>query len=76
MAETAPETGIVKWFNGAKGFGFLVRENNLGDCFFHATDIKKSNIDEKTVDEGQKYSFVVVDTPRGIKATNLARVEA
>ena len=66
--------GVIKWFNQAKGFGFLVKSDGSGDCFVHAQDFKKCNIDETTVDEGHKFSFDVASTPRGIKATNLIRI--
>jgi cold shock protein len=74
MAETV--TGVVKWFNGAKGYGFISfgDDDPKKDVFFHATDAKKCGLDEKTIDEGQNYSFEIQSTPRGIKAVNLARL--
>lgn len=69
--------GAIKWFNQARGYGFITRlESDLEnkDVFAHAADFKKSNIDDKDVDEGQKYRFDVVETPRGLKAANIVRV--
>jgi CspA family cold shock protein len=74
MTEGIPASGAVKWFNTSKGYGFITRADGAGDVFFHATDAKKCGLDEKTIDEGQKYSFVILDTPRGIKAAQLARL--
>ncbi len=70
------ETGAVKWFNGAKGYGFLVVDDSdpKREVFFHATDLKKSGIKDEEVDEGHRFSFDIADTPRGVKATNLARL--
>ena|ERR1700686_1261600 len=70
------ETGTVKWFNGKKGYGFLTRTDGEKDVFFHATDLRKSGIEDEDVDEGQKLSFELATTPRGLKAVKLSRVEA
>lgn len=75
MAETV--SGVVKWFNVSKGYGFFTLDQSepKKDCFFHATDAKKCGLDEKLIDEGQRYSFELQTTPRGIKAINLSRLE-
>ena len=68
------ETGVVKWFDQKKGYGFLVRDASKTDVFFHATDLKRSGIKDENIDEGHKFSFEIAETPRGIKATNIARL--
>jgi cold shock protein len=68
------ETGVVKWFDGKKGYGFIIRDESKTDVFFHSTDLKKSGIKDEDIDEGHKFSFDVAQTPRGIKATNIARI--
>ena len=70
------ETGIVKWFDGKKGYGFITRANGEKDVFVHATDLRKSGIEDEDVDEGQQLQFEVATTPRGIKAVKLSRLAA
>jgi cold shock CspA family protein len=74
MAETV--FGVVKWFNASKGYGFFTIDATepKKDCFFHAVDAKRCGLDEKLIDEGQRYSFETQTTPRGIKAINLVRI--
>jgi len=55
------ETGTVKWFNDAKGFGFLSRENGE-DVFVHHTAIQSNGF--RSLQEGQKVQFNVTKGPR------------
>ena len=59
------ETGTVKWFNDAKGFGFISRENGE-DVFVHFRAIQSSGF--KSLQEGQKVSFVVAQGQKGLQA--------
>lgn len=59
------ETGTVKWFNDAKGFGFISRESGE-DVFVHFRAIQSEGF--KTLKEGQKVSFVVVQGQKGLQA--------
>ena len=61
-------TGIVKWFNDSKGFGFLTSEDNK-DVFVQYTEIKGEGY--KTLPEGAKVTFDVVETDRGLHASNV-----
>ena len=65
------ETGTVKWFNAAKGFGFLACENGE-DVFVHFSGIEASGY--RSLDEGAKVTFVVKSGPKGLQAeqVNLA----
>jgi CspA family cold shock protein len=63
--------GTVKWFNDSKGFGFISKEEG-GDVFVHFTDIQDSGF--KSLTEGQKVTFDVVDSPKGPKAANVVKV--
>ena len=63
MAER--ETGTVKWFNDAKGFGFISRENGE-DVFVHFRAIHIQGF--KSLKEGQKVSFTVVQGQKGLQA--------
>ncbi len=59
------ETGTVKWFNAAKGFGFIARENGE-DVFVHFSAIEASGY--RTLEEGLRVSFVVKRGPKGLQA--------
>lgn len=62
------KTGTVKWFDSAKGFGFISGEDGK-DVFVHFTAIVANGF--KTLEEGQKVSFEVVDGARGPQASNV-----
>jgi CspA family cold shock protein len=60
--------GTVKWFNDAKGFGFIEQDNG-GDVFVHHTAIKADGF--KSLAEGARVSFDVVEGPKGPAAENV-----
>ena len=64
--------GTVKFFNAAKGYGFLVREDGGPDVFVHCTDLRPSI----QLLEGMAVTFDVEQTRRGLRAVNLAVVAA
>ncbi|WP_129597205.1 cold-shock protein [Anaerophilus nitritogenes] len=64
-------TGTVKWFNADKGFGFITSEEG-NDVFAHFSQINKEGF--KTLEEGQKVSFDVVDGAKGPQAENITLV--
>jgi len=66
------ETGTVKWFNGAKGYGFISREGH-DDVFVHYSAIQSDGF--KTLDEGQRVEFSVKQGPKGLQATNVVPVK-
>lgn len=61
------ETGVVKWFNDTKGFGFIQRSNNQ-DVFVHYTSIVAEADDRKTLAEGQRVQFKVSQGKKGLQA--------
>ena len=63
--------GTVKWFNDAKGFGFIEQENG-NDVFVHFSAIGGGGF--KSLSEGDAVSFEVVDSPKGPKAENVTKV--
>ena len=65
------EQGTVKWFNDAKGYGFLSRENGE-DVFVHFSAIESSGY--RSLDEGSKVSFVVTRGPKGLQAEQVSPV--
>ena len=62
------ETGTVKWFNAAKGFGFIARENGE-DVFVHFSAIQSSCF--RSLQEGQQVQFNVVNVQKGWQAENV-----
>ena len=62
-------TGTVKWFNEAKGFGFISPANGGKDVFVHFSAIANSGF--RTLNEGQEVTFDVVDGPKGPQAANV-----
>ena len=64
--------GVVKWFNEAKGFGFITREDGGKDCFVHHTAIQGSGF--KNLAEGQRVEFEVVQGQKGPAAENVTVV--
>jgi len=63
--------GTVKWFNAEKGFGFISRDNG-DDVFVHFSAIQGDGF--KSLEEGQKVSFDVVQGNRGEQAANVTRI--
>ena len=65
------EQGTVKWFNDAKGFGFISRQNGE-DVFVHFSAIQASGF--RSLQEGQVVQFSVVKGPKGLQAENVQPV--
>ena len=63
-------TGKVKWFNNAKGYGFIEREGG-NDVFVHFSAIQGSGF--RTLEEGQQVEFEIVDGPTGPQAGNVTK---
>ena len=68
MSDTR-ETGTVKWFNDAKGFGFIAREGGKPDVFVHFRSIQVNGF--KSLQEGQKVSFMVAPGQKGEQAEDV-----
>ncbi|MCG7496040.1 cold-shock protein [Vibrio sp. Of7-15] len=65
-------TGIVKWFNEEKGFGFITQDNGGADVFVHFRAIVGEGF--KTLAEGQKVSFETEQGQKGPQAANVERI--
>ncbi len=65
------EKGTVKWFNNAKGYGFITRESG-GDVFVHFKGVIGDGY--KTLKQGETVEFEVQEGPKGLQATNVRTV--
>ena len=63
--------GTVKWFNDAKGFGFISQDNGP-DVFVHFSSIQGDGF--KSLAEGERVTFDVEDGPKGLQASNVKKV--
>ena len=64
--------GTVKWFNNAKGFGFITRGENDDDVFVHFRSILGAGY--RTLDEGQAVEFKIVEGPKGLQAEDVSKL--
>ena len=64
-------SGTVKWFNNAKGFGFITH-NEGSDVFVHFRSLRGEGY--RTLDEGQTVEFTLVDGPKGLQAEDVTKV--
>jgi cold shock protein len=71
MAER--ELGVVKWFNGEKGYGFIARDSGEKDVFVHFSAINAEGF--RTLREGQRVEFEVVQGQKGPQAQNVDIIE-
>jgi cold shock protein len=62
-------TGIVKWFNDAKGFGFITPDEGGTDVFIHFSAIAMEGY--KTLKQGSRVSYELTDGPKGLHAQNI-----
>jgi CspA family cold shock protein len=62
----------VKWFSDEKGFGFITPEGGAKDCFVHHTAIQADGF--KSLSEGERVEFDMVEEPKGPKAQNVTRL--
>ena len=65
-------TGVVKWFNNAKGYGFITPDGDTKDVFVHFSQIAGEGY--KSLNEGQRVEFEVREGAKGPEATNVVAV--
>ena len=63
--------GKVKWFNGAKGYGFIEREDKEKDVFIHVSALRDAGM--KGLEDGQALTFDIEEGPKGPSAVNLQK---
>ena len=68
------DKGKVKWFNDAKGYGFIQINGRDKDIFVHHTSIKADGF--RTLSEGEDVEFELIEGPKGLKAENVMRAQA
>ncbi len=66
MPTTGPTTGVVKWFNLTKGYGFIAPESGGKDIFVHISAVQRAGL--RGLNEGQRLSFEVEEQPNGRSA--------
>jgi cold shock protein len=66
-------TGIVKWFNDAKGFGFITPDEGERDCFVHHTAIQAEGF--RSLSEGERVEFDLVQGEKGPAAENVTKTD-
>lgn len=69
------EEGTVKWFNSRRGYGFISREGEEEDVFVHYSAIEGTDDEFKTLYEGDKVEFEVVDAEKGPQAEKVTVTE-
>jgi CspA family cold shock protein len=62
------ETGVVKWFNATKGYGFIQRDSG-GDVFVHYSEINSTGY--RSLNEGQRVEFTVAQGQKGLQAQQI-----
>jgi CspA family cold shock protein len=72
VKDMATETGIVKWFNDGKGFGFITPDSGGKDLFAHYSEIQGSGF--KSLAENQRVEFEVKEGPKGLQASNIRAI--
>jgi len=65
-------SGTVKWFNNAKGFGFITRQEHDDDVFVHFRSIQGDGY--RTLNEGQPVEFKLVEGPKGLQAEDVTKL--
>ena len=72
LGEMFMAQGTVKWFNAEKGYGFIAVDGGGPDVFVHHSEIRAEGF--RTLNEGDRVRFEVVDSPKGPRAANVTKI--
>lgn len=64
-------TGVVKWFNSEKGYGFITPDDGSDDVFAHFSNIQSNGF--RTLEEGDKVEFEITRGPKGLQASDIQK---
>lgn len=67
------KTGIVKWFNGSKGYGFVTPDDGGRDLFVHYSDVQMNGY--RNLEQGQRVQYNYCDGPKGPHANQVSTIE-
>lgn len=65
-------TGVVKWFNSEKGYGFITPDDGSDDVFAHFSNIQSNGF--RSLDEGEKVEFEITRGPKGLQASDISKI--
>ncbi|MDN5963544.1 MAG: cold-shock protein [Pauljensenia sp.] len=65
-------TGVVKWFNADKGYGFITPDDGSADVFAHFSNIEAKGF--RSLDEGEKVEFEITQGPKGLQAEHIGKI--
>ena len=65
-------TGVVKWFNGSKGYGFIAPDDESEDVFVHYSALQGDGF--RNLDEGERVEFTIEQGEKGLQATNVVKL--
>ena len=65
-------TGVVKWFNGTKGYGFIAPDGGSEDVFVHYSSIQGEG--HRNLDEGERVEFTIEQGDKGLQAANVVQL--
>lgn len=66
-------TGVVKWFNSEKGYGFITPDDGSDDVFAHFSNIQSSGF--RSLDEGDRVEFEITRGPKGLQASEIVKIQ-
>lgn len=66
-------TGVVKWFNSEKGYGFITPDDGSDDVFAHYSSIQSNGF--RSLEEGDRVEFEITKGPKGLQASDIAKVQ-
>lgn len=66
-------TGVVKWFNSEKGYGFITPDDGSDDVFAHYSSIQSNGF--RSLEEGDRVEFEITKGPKGLQASDIVKAQ-